>query len=312
MAEINLIKVDGKPIQKLIEVISKGIGTIYKPKAIRKEADAEAYKIEIIERAKSKALSDGKFTEAETYDRIQERLIHQETLRQKNIDDVSQIASEQLGQEQTVSEEPVDKDWTSRFFSIVEDVSDEEMQKLWGRVLAGEVKQPKSYSLRTLELIKNLTKQEANTFMKIANFSISTINDSFIFKGNGDELSKDFNISYGDIALLVEIGLIQPGDFVNYQFPQTPTPVKTAFTSGKVIIVVDKKENVPTIQFPINLFTKAGTELLKLVSPNPPFEYITNFAKSIKRENVDVKHGAVLEVFPTYIQHTNPLLDFPI
>ena len=42
MPEINLIKLEGKPFEKLIEVISKGIGTLYKPRAIRKEADSKA------------------------------------------------------------------------------------------------------------------------------------------------------------------------------------------------------------------------------------------------------------------------------
>ena len=73
-----------------------------------------------------------------------------------NIDNVTQIAAEQLSQEDFVSEEPVEEDWTTRFFNIVEDISDEEMQRLWGKILAGEVKQPKSYSLRTLELLKKI------------------------------------------------------------------------------------------------------------------------------------------------------------
>ena len=59
MPDINVVKVEGKPIEKLIDVISKGIGTIYKPRAIRKEAEAKAYEIEIIERAKANALSEG-------------------------------------------------------------------------------------------------------------------------------------------------------------------------------------------------------------------------------------------------------------
>ena len=38
MPDLNVVKIEGKPIEKLIEVISKGIGTIYKPRAIRREA----------------------------------------------------------------------------------------------------------------------------------------------------------------------------------------------------------------------------------------------------------------------------------
>jgi len=41
MSEINLIKIDGKPLEKLIDVVSKGIGTIYRPRSIRKDAEAK-------------------------------------------------------------------------------------------------------------------------------------------------------------------------------------------------------------------------------------------------------------------------------
>ena len=130
MAEINIIKIDGKPLEKLIDVISKGVGTIYKPRAIRKEAEAKAYEIEIIERAKAKASAEGKEIDVDLHEWMQERLLHKETRRQLNVESVASIAAEQLNQEETVSNEPVDEDWINRFFNIVEDVSNAEMQKL--------------------------------------------------------------------------------------------------------------------------------------------------------------------------------------
>ena len=36
-------------------------------------------------------------------------------------------------------------------------MSSEELQTLWGRTLAGEIKSPGSYSLRTLDFLKNLS-----------------------------------------------------------------------------------------------------------------------------------------------------------
>ena len=33
------INIDGKPLEKLIEVVSNGIGTLYRPRKIRKEAE---------------------------------------------------------------------------------------------------------------------------------------------------------------------------------------------------------------------------------------------------------------------------------
>ena len=44
------INIDGKPLEKLIEVVSNGIGTLYRPRKIRKEAEAQAYAIKVQER----------------------------------------------------------------------------------------------------------------------------------------------------------------------------------------------------------------------------------------------------------------------
>lgn len=310
MTELNLIKVDAKPIEKLIDVISKGIGTIYRPKAIRKEADAKAYEIEIIERAKAKALAEGKEIEADTYDKIQERLLYKETKRQQNIDNISQIAAEQISQEQTVSDELVDEDWTTRFFDIVEDVSDEEMQQLWGRILAGEVKRPKSYSLRTLELLKNLTKHEAAIFMKVANFAIKSDDDeNYIFKGNNDTLSENYGITYMDISLLKEIGLIQPSDFVIHKFLQQTADIERILTAGTIQIFVKIKANTPTLDMPVYVLSTTGNELLNLIKPIPNFNYLRYFANSIRNENIEVKYTNISAREETNIRHT-PLLDF--
>jgi hypothetical protein len=39
------------------------------------------------------------------------------------------------------------------------------MQALWGKILAGEIKQSKSYSLQTLEIIRNLSKKKKPTYL---------------------------------------------------------------------------------------------------------------------------------------------------
>lgn len=48
----NLIKISGKPLENLLDIISKGIDTLYRPLSIREEADAKAYEIVAVEKAK--------------------------------------------------------------------------------------------------------------------------------------------------------------------------------------------------------------------------------------------------------------------
>lgn len=335
------------PIDKLIDIVSNSVGKISKSYFDKKDVDTKAYEIEKLAEARAKemkiiatavkenfqltggieykedklAISSPKELPTETKqtilinppleDRTQERLNFQEAKKQLNIENVTAFAAEELKNEPPVTDEPLDEDWTTRFFRIAEDISNEEMQAWWGKILAGEIKQPKTYSLRTLELIRNLSKLEATTFMKVANFAIKSGNANYLFKSNDEELlSKKYNINYGDIALLIEIGLIQPGDFVSYQLLQQPTDSQRVFTSGNIVIIAKVKANTPTIQMPVNVFTNAGNELLKLIKPNTPFDYLTAIANSIKNENVEVKYGHILSWEGNNIRHTQPLQDF--
>lgn len=260
MTEINLIKVDGKPIEKLIEVISQGIGTLYKPNAIRKEAEAKAYEIEIIERAKSKALAEGKEIDADTFERIQERLIHKELKRQKSIDTVSQIAADQLKHETTVSEEPVNEDWTTRFFNIVEDISDEEMLNLWGRILAGEVKRPKTYSIRTLEFIKNLSKEEATIFNKIGSCALFASGKYFI---NEEMLKTICNHSLDEILALKELGILNVTELQLQLNKEKGSELFILY--GAKGLLIKRVATGADKHLKGTVFTKLGMELLPLI-----------------------------------------------
>ena len=290
----SLIKFDGKPIEKLIDVVSKAIGTIYEPRQIvrKAKAEAKAESIKAIEQAKTNAIIEGDTEKAEYLDKISNRLVNKETKRQKNIVEVVSTAGRILEAEKDVSNEPVNPDWATRFFDIVQDVSDDEMQLLWGQILAGEIKQPKSYSLRTLELLRNMTKEEAELFRKVAQFTLKQ-GDAFLFSADG--VLEKFGISYSAIAKLIEIGLLQPGDFVhkNY-FPQDMKDHLIGLIYGDLLIIINQKSTAQKISIPIRLLTTPGKELARLISITPSIDYIKELASTIKREGVTVGYAQII------------------
>lgn len=330
------------PLDKLVDVVAKAMGRISKQYFDRKDIETKVYEIKRIAEARAEEMKiissavkenfqltggieykDEKLAiispkelqstfkaDSTLEERSQERISFQEAKKQLNIENVTGFAAEELKDEEPINDQPLDEDWTTRFFKIVEDVSNEEMQALWGKILAGEIKQPQSFSLRTLELIRNLTRQEAEIFIKIANFSITLQNIAFIYKGKDEELSKNFDVHYSEIVQLIEIGIIQPGDFVNWQLVSKEIDVQSAFVFGNIAVVATKKANSPLVTIPINLFTKSGYELLKLVGSDPPFEYLKSFAMSIKSENIDVKYAQIEERTQTQIRFMHPLVDF--
>ncbi len=143
-----------KPITKLLDVIADACGTLYEPTRIERKALAQAKAAVISAESKEQV--------ALITQRTQIRLKHQEHLRQENIETISAIALNELPGK--VSSDPVDLDWTMQFFDYAKDVNDEDMQILWGRILAGEVARPGSYSKRTIEFLKTIEKWEAEAF----------------------------------------------------------------------------------------------------------------------------------------------------
>lgn len=57
-----------------------------------------------------------------------------------------------------------------RFLDAVGNISNEELQSLWRSVLANEISRPKSCSLRTLDMIREMSPEEARTFSDLCQY----------------------------------------------------------------------------------------------------------------------------------------------
>lgn len=55
----------------------------------------------------------------------------------------------------------IDEDWMNQFARYAEDASSERLQQVWGRVLAGEINRPGSFSRHTLRFIAELDQETA-------------------------------------------------------------------------------------------------------------------------------------------------------
>ncbi|ALB56169.1 Membrane-fusion protein [Cronobacter universalis NCTC 9529] len=122
---------------------------------------------------------------------IRANFLANELQKEMNIANSLIIAEEILSTDQTEpTTEQIEDDWLYRWRDSASTSSSEKLQELWGRILAGEMKSPGSYSLRTIDFIKNLTQKEATQIQKLF---------SFVFFGNiikNKEIGEDFNNEY--------------------------------------------------------------------------------------------------------------------
>ncbi|EQA4279421.1 DUF2806 domain-containing protein [Cronobacter dublinensis] len=96
---------------------------------------------------------------------------------------------------------PTDKEISKGFFNRWRDeaklIDDENAQSIWGRVLAEEIRQPETISLRTLDVLKNLSSSEAKLFNDMGNYVVF-----------GASLVTGTHITEHQIRMLADAGLV--------------------------------------------------------------------------------------------------------
>ncbi len=275
-----------KPLTKLVEVVSKGIGTLYEPRSIRKKADAEAYKQEVIANADAKKMLIEGEAKLELLLRVQNRVVQQEINRQVNLEEIIEKSIPHL--DENVSDEEVDEDWRMRFFQKSQDVSSDDMQEIWAKILACEVSNPGNINLRTLDVVSNISKSEAEVFQIACSL---TTNNKMIYKFKNENAFDDFGLTFDKIILLRDAGLIYDNDnlvTIHKIIPQI---------NGTVWQVADKMYQVTDIKNPKKeeyrfaqiKFTVAGQELCSFLNIDTNTEYIEKLITEKRNEGLTIQ-----------------------
>ncbi len=102
-------------------------------------------------------------------DRAISRFLIEEAKKQFNSEAITSKALPLL--EEEASPQNIEDDWIAHFFDRCRLISDEEMQTLWSKVLAGEANSPGRYSKRTVNLLASLDKADAELFSKLCSFA---------------------------------------------------------------------------------------------------------------------------------------------
>ena len=154
---------------------------------------------------------------------VTQRIQFQEEKRQSNITAVIGQAAQELG-DREVQDHEVDHDWTARFFNDVQDVSSEEMQQLWAKILAGEIERPGSTSFKAMNILKGLDRTTAILFRTLCSARMmplvglqggGTVQLETDFvpsldgRSTGNSL-KGYGLGYTSLNRLNEHGLIVP------------------------------------------------------------------------------------------------------
>ena len=275
-------------------------------------AEAKATSISIIAEAQSEArrllVSPNANVQGEVVfdELITQRIQFQEEKRQANIGSVIEQAAFQL-EGSTVQDHEPDHDWTARFFNDVQDVSSEEMQTLWAKVLAGEVERPGSTSIKTLSILKNLDKTSAKLFRLLCSacLSITLDGNSFVdarvpsLGGNaGANALKEYGLGFSRLNLLNEHGLII-SDYNSWYDIQSSVGIPMGDNDvvhipinfqNKYWILVSKTQQKLGKQFKLSgvALTKSGQELSRIVGIDPMQQFTLDLIQFFGKKSLNM------------------------
>ena len=239
-----------KPADTLIKKVSDAVGGFFAPYQVKRMAKAEA------ETAMIKAQSETEITDL--HRRAVHRWIGEEAQRQKNMEDITNKALPQLDENATPGS--VENDWIVNFFDKSRIVSDNEMQELWSRVLAGEANTPGTYSKRTVNFLSDLDKADADLFTKLCGFGWM-IGDvvPLVFDVQA-EIYNEHGINFNSLSHLESIGLVQFNSIAGIVRRNFPKKFAVIYY-GKSLNLEMSKDADNGLEIGQVLLTKIGQEL---------------------------------------------------
>ena len=164
----------------------------------------------------------------------------------------------------------IEDDWIVNFFDKSRIVSDDEMQNLWSRILAGEANAPGTYSKRTVNFLSDLDKSEADRFTKLCGFVWSIGELTLLVFDAEAEIYNRNGIDFATLSHLDSIGLIQFNTVTGLSLKNISKRLAVAYYGRRLTLEIPQNAGN---KLPIGktLLTRLGKELA-VISGSKPVE----------------------------------------
>lgn len=270
-----------KPATVLVEKISDAVGGVFKPYQIVRvaKAEAEAERIQ----------AEGRIQVTDLHRRAMHRFLEEEAKKQSNIEAVTQKALPLL--EENSRPQDVEDDWITNFFDKSRIVSDEDMQKLWSKLLAGEANHPGAISKRTVNLMADLDKRDAELFTRLCDFAwvIGSNIVPLVFDANL-ELYNRVGLYFNSLSHLETLGLIQFDNLAGYLLQKLPKKITVVYYDRQLELTLPSDADNVLATGRV-LLTRAGYDLARICDCNPSDGFFDFVCDRWASQNLVAKKG---------------------
>ena len=242
---------------------------LYEPTRIRRKAKAESDAAIIsakVEAAGNIIKGGSEIEITDLHRRAAQRCIEEETKRQKNMEEIIAQAVPDL--KEKANPDAIEDDWIANFFDKCRLVSDSEMQSLWSRVLAGEANTPGTYSKRTVNLLSDLDKSDAELFTKLCGFGWMIGDVVPLVFDHKVEIYNKHGINFITLSHLESIGLVQFSGFPGFQRRNLPKEFDVLYYDKPLRLQMPEDAG-NTLSIGKTFLTQIGQELAPICGSKP-------------------------------------------
>lgn len=168
------------------------------------------------------------------------------------------------------------REFVDDFVAAAEDVNDRDVLLMFGRILAGEMESPGSFSKRTMDVLSKMNRTEAEVFQKVCGFSTYVLLDpddclekeSPVVALKSDDGYHSYNngkVTIDEMSILNVIGILDTTLCTTVKVPQG---VRRFFYTAHGIISVanDGDSGEKETEFSSSVFLPTGIELARICS----------------------------------------------
>lgn len=243
------------------------VGAYFDVKSARLEKEADSIRNNKDDDGMPLLLTQEDRIDAGIKERELRKLVNKKKVVEAALDDIKSSAE---GSEDT--DELMSEDWLNYFENHAENVSSEELRDLWARVLAGEIRKPRSFSLRTLRLLSEIDAATAKSF---ESFVSDRITDDNLLKKEaleGAELIESIELEEAGLIQDVVSSTLQSNFKVddNYQ---------CHIVDNGFIAIITVREGTTKIGYPFVKITRVGREMCSLLTSRNPIKSLEKLSQ---------------------------------
>lgn len=178
----------------------------------------------------------------------------------------------------------IEEDFFDEWIDTASKRNSDYARKLWGRILARKLIEPDSISLRALYVLRQMDRNEAETFRRLAPYALENIIMD----------TKDSEITPIDAILLSDAGILESASRVGSFVSCPGDPVAFSGAQWGLLVHLDatKLDKYKVLEVGGHALTPTGQKLLKV----PDLEPITQDVLKVIFDGLQERNGNIISI----------------